>query len=136
MAKDRISSRNLQHKIHFLDRVENVDEYLRAADIFVLPTKREGFSGAVLEAMATGLPIVTSDIPEISHSQITNGVEGILVPVGDVEKLTETIISLLGNRQQCARLGQAARMRVESEFTYDMIGSKYLKLYRHLLRRK
>ena len=131
--KREVEAWGLGENVCFLGRVSNVDEYLRAADIFVLPTAHEGFSGAILEAMASALPIVTSDIPEVSQSQINPGKEGILVPVGDISQLSQSIEKLLNNPKFAESLGRAARQRVKQEFTFDIIGSKYINLYKHLM---
>jgi glycosyltransferase involved in cell wall biosynthesis len=129
---EEVQAWGLSNNVHFLGRVSNVDDYLKAADLFVLPTSHEGFSNAIVEAMASGLPIVTSDIPEISRSQIENNKEGLLVSAGDTKQLAQAIIQLLKHPELCARLGKAARKRVIREFTYDIIGSHYSRLYQNL----
>jgi len=131
--RESVIPMGLSERVAFTGRVNNVHEYLQAADIFAIPTEREGLSSSILEAMSCGLPVVASDIPEISQSQITNGVEGLLTPVGDVERLSEALVSLVGARDMRRRLGQAARQRVLREFTPEIIGSRYLDLYKKLL---
>jgi glycosyltransferase involved in cell wall biosynthesis len=84
----------------------------RAADVFCLPSHGEGMSNAVLEAMATGLPVITSAVgghPEI----IRSGVDGMLVGARDPASLTEALRSLIANTEMRERLGRAARRRAE-----------------------
>ncbi len=131
--QEKVVQTGLSNSIRFVGRVANVYEYLQAADIFAIPTCREGFSGAILEAMSSKLPVVASDIPEIALSQIQNGTEGILVPVGDTEQLAQALETLIRNAELRSRLGNAARERVEREFTFQVIGSRYLRLYKSLL---
>ncbi len=131
--QESVFQMGLSERVLFTGRVNNVQEYLQVSDIFVLPTEREGLSGSILEAMSCGLSIVASDIPEISKSQITNGVEGLLTRVGDVSQLSEALAFLLKDRSLRLRLGQSARQRILHEFVPDVIGSKYMKLYRILV---
>jgi glycosyltransferase involved in cell wall biosynthesis len=131
----QITAMDLSQKVQFVGRVENVHEYLKVVDLFVLPTSHEGFSGAILEAMSSGLPIITSDIPEIAFSQIQNGTEGFLVPVGDTDRLVQALETLIQDSELRARLGQAARQRILRDFTFEEIGKQYMSLYKKLWRR-
>jgi len=91
-----------------------------SADAFVLPTLREPFGLAFLEAMAYGLPCIgtrVEAIPEI----IEEGRTGLLVPPGDVEALHEALRTLAGDGGDAAGLGAAGRNRVMSEFTWDHV---------------
>ncbi|MFC1495137.1 glycosyltransferase family 4 protein [Thermodesulfobacteriota bacterium] len=131
----QIEAWKLSEKVTLVNRqVTNVESYLKAADIFVLPTHREGFSVAILEAMSTALAIVTSDIPEIALSQITDLEEGLLIPVGDINRLADSIRELLRDPELRTRLGLAARERVIQEFTYEIVYDQYLRLYEHVLK--
>ncbi|MFN2453681.1 MAG: glycosyltransferase [Pyrinomonadaceae bacterium] len=85
----------------------------QAADIFCLPSYGEGISNALLEAMAAGLPVITTRVgghPEV----VTNGVEGLLVPPREITPLAEALKTLLGEPQRLNRMGEAARRRAES----------------------
>ena len=124
----------LSTRVSLVDRrVDNVDEYMKAADIFALPTRREGLSVAILEAMATGLPIVTSDIPEIALSQIEHGCEGLLVPPQNPGELAQTLSLLIAQPELRTSLGQAARRKVLREFTNSVVLQQYLNLYKALM---
>jgi glycosyltransferase involved in cell wall biosynthesis len=113
--------------------VENVPDYMRAADIFCLPTSREGLPIAVLEAMASGLAVVASRIPEIASSQIDDGTHGLLVPVGDVPTLTKALETVVGDRELREKLGEAAYRRAESKFSVEAVHARYRELYGRLL---
>lgn len=134
--QEQIETLGLTEKVCMLDRVDNVNEYLRAVDLFVLPTKHEGFSGAILEAMASGLPILTSDIPEISQSQIQAGEEGMLVAVDDISALAAAFAKLMADADERRRLGQNALSRVKRDFTQDRIMTMYMALYQRYWRVK
>lgn len=108
---------------------ENAHEYMRAADIFVLPSSREGLSVAILEAMACGLAVIASDIPEVAQSQIQNKIEGLLISPEDVSCLADAMSCLVYDVEQRSLLGQAARQRVLREFTDNVVEGQYLELY-------
>jgi glycosyltransferase involved in cell wall biosynthesis len=113
---------------------DNVHEYMRAADVFVLPSEREGLPISVLEAMSCGLAVVASDIPEVAGAEIEPEREGLLVPVGDEAALTEALSRTLGDEALRRRLGSAARARVEREFSEPVVDRRYRELYAELTR--
>jgi glycosyltransferase involved in cell wall biosynthesis len=92
-----------------------LQDLYRSADIFVLPTLADCFSMAALEAMASGLPVVISDVGGISEIVI-DGETGRLVPPGDSRSLLQAIVSLLAQPGTRARFGAAGRRRVEDRF--------------------
>ena len=116
-----------------IGRYNNVEEYLRASDIFVLPTQREGLSVAILEAMACGLPVAVSNIPEISISQVRDGVEGLLFDPDDIEQISGALGQLAQDAALRDRLGAASRQKVLKEFTQTIIQEQYLQFYQELL---
>ncbi|MGC2203719.1 MAG: glycosyltransferase family 4 protein, partial [Stellaceae bacterium] len=113
--------------IRWIDRYETdrtiMRRYLSAADIYVLPSRREGFPVAPLEAMACGLPVVGSDIPAMSniieHGSASGGV---IVSREDPQILAETMQRLLDSPDLCRELGQSARRNVESRFSIESVG--------------
>ena len=111
-----------------------------AADLFLLPSVHDhagnvdGLPNTLLEAMATGLPIVASDVVGVP-TVIDNGVEGMLVPEGDVAALGAAIGGVLGDPARAAALGRAARARVERELTWPQIARRYLAVYREAIGR-
>lgn len=126
----------LSGKVNFVDRLaNNVHDYMRAVDLFVLPSEREGLPISVLESMASGLAVVASAIPEISKSQIHDGVEGRLVPVGDVGAIAKVLDELLAAPAERDRLGRAARTRALEEFSPEVVDRQYRVLYGDLLGR-
>jgi glycosyltransferase involved in cell wall biosynthesis len=108
---------------------------LGSADIFVLPSRSEAFPNAVLEAMATGLPIVASavgGIPEL----IDDGHSGLLVPAGDSTALAERVCRLMADEPLAARLGEAARAKAEAHGSFDRMVASFESLYLALLARR
>jgi glycosyltransferase involved in cell wall biosynthesis len=101
----------------------------RQSGLFVLPSRQEGLSNALLEAMASGLPAVVSDIPG-NTAAVRNGVEGIVVPVNDAEALAAAILKLLRSAELRAQLGRAARARVEASFAIGKVAERLEAAYR------
>jgi glycosyltransferase involved in cell wall biosynthesis len=127
----------LQKNVRLLGslREEEVRQHLQDADAFCLPSLSEGISNAVLEAMACGLPVVTTDCGGMSEA-VTEGVEGFLVPVRDPEAMARALAQLATDRGLSQRMGQAARQRVVREFTLAQQTEAWLKLLGDLPRRR
>jgi glycosyltransferase involved in cell wall biosynthesis len=124
----------LQNVVHFLGHVGNVGEYLLSADLFVLPTRQEGMSNALVEAMAAGTAIVTTGI-SANRDLVHDGVNGLLVPPDDVEGLAAAISRLLADPLSAEHLGRSAREKAERELSVETMASRYLEIYERLLSR-
>lgn len=112
--------------------VSDSTETLRQADLFVLPSREEGMSIALLEAMALGLPVVASSIP--GNLRLIEDLEqGRLIPAGDPAALAEAIIAQWENPDRATRMGLAARHRVEREFSIEAVAKAHLALFRELV---
>lgn len=111
---------------------KDVEKYYQKASIFISPTKHEGFSLMIPEAMACGLPIVAtnvSSIPEI----IRHGINGFLIPFNDPDALAKAILVLLDNPEKIQSMGIAARQTVEQDFTWEKCAQQFEKMiYNHL----
>lgn len=107
---DRLVAQNpgLRERIHLPGAVKQGGEALAQADVFVLSSYFEGLPNALCEAMAQGLPVISTDCPNGPREIITTGVDGILVPMGDVEVLSEQLGQLMDQPEYRAQLGQNA----------------------------
>ncbi len=114
--------------VTFIGAVENVDLYLRASDLFVLPSLGEGLANALLEAMATGLPVITTDTLG-NRDVIVQGENGLLFPQDDEQALAALILHVLDDSARSERLGKAARETAQSRFSLDSVADRYLQLY-------
>lgn len=105
--------------------------YYRESDLFVLPSVNEGLAQVLLEAMASGLPVVASDLSGAGDC-VTEGVEGFVTPVRDVERLAAAILWCYDHREETRGMGRAARRRIEGQFTLSHYNQRMIALYRSL----
>ncbi len=115
----------------FVGRVDNVEDYLRAADVFAFPSLFEAMPLSVLEAAACGLPCVASGVGGILD--VLDGGSGLLVPPGDADRLADALETLLADAGSRAALGAAARARVVSRFDLDASVERYRALFAELV---
>ena len=118
-------------EITFAGKQSDVRPYLAAADIFVLPSKTEGMSNALLEGMAAGLPCLATPVGATPRV-LENGKHGMLLPVGDVDAWAQALADLGRNPQKRVALGKAARERILQEYDFSIIGARYLALYEEI----
>ena len=112
--------------------VSNPVLYYHVIDVLVLPTHREGFPNAVLEAQASGKPAVVTDATGAVDS-VVDGVTGFIVPVGDVIALADALARLLDSPALVEEMGENARKRMATEFKPERIWSSLLAEYQSLL---
>ncbi len=101
------------------------------SDAFVLPSLHEGFGQVLLEAMASGLPVVATDRTGATDC-IADGKEGLIVPARDADALANAILWCYEHPEERAAMGRAARARIESEFTLEHYNERVIALYRNL----
>ncbi len=106
--------------VKIVGAVDDVPGLLQALDLFAYSSKSEGIPNGVLEAMASGLGVVGTDIPGIREAVGPEG-EAYLTPVGDGDAMAERIVALLRDEPSRRRLGQALRERVEQNFSLDLM---------------
>lgn len=111
------------------------EKWLEWADCFVLPSRREGLSNALLEAMAAGLPCIANDIPP-NREVLADGAAGVLVPEGEVDKLVEAMLRMAMDAGHADTLRNAARERVARYYAIEAVAARYLDLYHRLLNNK
>ncbi|MFA5494878.1 MAG: TIGR03088 family PEP-CTERM/XrtA system glycosyltransferase [Porticoccaceae bacterium] len=111
---------------------DDIPALLRCMDIFLLPSLGEGISNTILEAMATGLPVIATAVggnPEL----VEDGVTGLLIRVGDTEALARAIGTLIDDPARRERMGRAAMQRIRQDFDWEQTVANYLRVYDELL---
>ena len=113
-------------RIRFIGRVQvtEVPFWLRCSDVFALTSPNEGFSCALLEAMASGLASVVSDIPA-NRQLIDPGIHGLTVPFGDDSSIGDALSQLSGDPAVRRRMGEAARNRVVENYSTNRVVERY-----------
>jgi len=113
----------------------NPERYMAAADIFCLPSYREGFGQVIIEAGASGIPTVASRIYGITDA-VEDGKTGLLFPAGDVAELRQALLRLIENQEMRQIMGVLARKRAIEFFSSERITTALLRLYETLLTRQ
>lgn len=114
---------------------EDLPACYHAADVFCLPsvTIAEAFGMVLLEAMACGVPLVTTALPTGVSAVNRDGTTGLVVPPGDAGALGEALAALLGDEARRTAMGRAGRRVLEAEYTAALMGERYVSLYREAL---
>jgi len=123
-----INNRGLEDFIVFAGYVENVEDWLSAVDLLVIPSITEGLPLVALEAMRAGTPIVATQVGGLPDL-LTNGETGILVPPKNADKLAEGIDKLLNNDSLAARIAARARKELENKYTAKSMIASIEELY-------
>lgn len=127
--QNTIGQAGFSDSVHWLGHVENVSEFLGAADVFCLPTRREGLPNVVGEAMAAGLPVVAARLEGITTDLIAGEQEGILIEGNDPDAYCMALVDLLKHPERAANMGRKARIRAETAFSLEYVQSQYVQLY-------
>lgn len=125
----------ISDNIRFAGAMEDVAPALGASDAFCLLSRSEGFSNALIEAMASGLPVVATRVGGAEET-ILDGLNGFLVDLEDADSAAARILTLLKNPTLSAQMGAAARQTVQSKFTAEIVANALADHYEHLLMRK
>ncbi len=118
--------------VRFAGIRRDVPALLAATDVFVMSSLWEGLGLVFLEAMATGLPILSTNVSAIPEV-VVDGVTGVLVPPADDEALAEGMLALAGDAETRARMGAAGRARVREVFAVDRMVEETLAIYEEVL---
>jgi len=130
--EEKVAELGLTGKVIFAGTRKDIPEILSILDLFVLPSLKEGLPMALLEALASCLPVIATDVGAVSKVIISNET-GLLIKSADTENLREAIATLLSDKSQALRLGLQGHKKVEAEFSSQAMSAKYFNLYRQVL---
>jgi len=129
IANSRLASRTV-----FAGEVTDVRPWLWAMDVGCLtPGSNEGFSNAIIEQMATGLPMVVTDVGGNAEA-VVDGSTGRVIPPNDATAVSAALEDMFADRERLREMGQAARLRVETRFSLDAMCLAHADLYAALAR--
>ncbi len=126
--QQRVNSENLEDCVNLVGKRDDIPEQLRKMDIFVLPSLGEGISNTILEAMASGLPVIATNVggnPEL----VQEGQTGFIVPSANPDAMAQAIKKYLDQPALIMKHGLAGRERVEEKFSIQRMTERYFTLY-------
>ena len=120
-------------RVHFVERADAIEEYYRCADVFVLPSRREGMPNALLEAMASGVACIANRLPGVTDWMLEDGVSGILVPPGDAASLARALHRTLSDLKLRKGFADRSSQRAASLFSIQRSATLHRALYQEVL---
>ncbi|WP_243303399.1 glycosyltransferase family 4 protein [Geothrix oryzisoli] len=133
-AKARVAELGISNRVRFWGTRDDIDEILSRCQIFVLPTKWEGFPRSILEAMRAGLPVVASNVGGVREA-VLDGNTGWLVARGDIRGWTSALRALIESPDLRSRMGMKGKALFDREFTFECMLTKTLLIYRNIAKR-
>jgi glycosyltransferase involved in cell wall biosynthesis len=130
--RDTVRKSNSGRNIMFTGSVENVHEYLQAADAFAFPTEVDAFPSSVIEAMATALPVVATPVGVIAEL-IQHGENGLLIPRQDGRALMQAIERLFADPALARRLGLSAWQTAQGGYSTERVTQRYAELFARVI---
>lgn len=118
----------IEDSVSFVGRRSDMPGVYASLDVMVSSSRQEGLPMAILEGMASGLPLVATAVGDVP-TVVLDGRTGVIVPPEDVELLAAAMVKLLQNSEARARYGAAARKLIEDEFSADRMAGNYLRVY-------
>lgn len=135
VVRAEVDRLGLREHVIFAGFRDDVAAMYRLMDVFVLPSWREGMPVTVIEAMASGLPVVATDIRGC-REEVVDGVTGYLVPRQDAGALGQAILRLVSDPGLAGKLGEAGRQRAVAEFDESTVVAQQVAAYRRLLEQR
>ena len=128
----KINKNGLAPRVLFTGFVDDVPKAMASMDLYVLPSHREGMPRTIIEAMASGKPVVATDIRGC-REEVVEGVTGHLVPVNDPAALADAIKKVITRPDICREMGEAGRQRAIEHFDEGAVVDREIKVYRELM---
>ena len=122
---------NLEDKVLFLGIQENIIPLLNTSDVYMLPSKSEGFGLSALEALSCGVPVIGTNVGGLKEV-VEHGRSGFIFDPGDIDSMSEAVIKILGSKEIRLKMGIESRKRAKL-FDSKLIVPQYLKYYKKIL---
>jgi len=130
----KVQELGIKDTVAFVGRQTDVFKFLAASDVFVLPSRQEGTSNALLEAMSQSLPVVVADdLLGGNRGVVNDQQDGYVIKFGDSEAFVETLCKLLENAGLRQEMGRRARKKIEEQLSIESVADRYCELYYELL---
>ena len=125
----------IQDHVRFLGKQTELVQILSSADLMLMPSQSESFGLAALEAMACGVPVISSSVGGLPELQV-HGQTGYIAEIGDISRMAKYAVELLGNDTRMAMFRQACRTRAVEHFDVKKIVTVYEDYYREIVERE
>jgi glycosyltransferase involved in cell wall biosynthesis len=133
--KNFIENNRLQDSVILVGEVINVHEYLKASDIFVFPTQKEAFGISLIEAMACGLPVITTPVGGLKDI-VQDGINGLVVEAGNSNQLFDALDKLISKRELRSQFAEASRQTIMDRYSTDIVTRQYIEVFNHVYHSK
>jgi glycosyltransferase involved in cell wall biosynthesis len=129
-----VEQRGWASRVRFTGPLSDVERAYQAADLFVMPSTREAFGMVLVEAMASALPVVATEIPGVTDEIVANGHTGLLVPPADPDALAQALRSVLVDAMGATAMGKYARESVVASYGIDAARQRWIDAYQAVMR--
>lgn len=126
ITREELDAWIVRGDVEYAGRLDDVRGELAAANVFVLPSYREGTPKSVLEAMAVGRPVITTDVPGCRET-VVEGVNGLIVPARDARALAAACLELAANQSRRTEMGRASRALAEAKFDVRQVNASIIE---------
>lgn len=130
-----VSELKLEEKVFFLGWQTNVEEYMRLADVFLLSSHHESFSNVIIEALACGVPVVTTRSTEVFYETFEHGRYGTIVPIGDSQGYIKAVIDTLRQYSIDTKFRAEIAKYAQSKFNLSNMKLQYIETIREIVKR-
>ena len=128
----RIHALGLSTKVRLLGLQRQTETLYGAADLFVLPSRNEGWASVISEAMASGLPCIVSSMDGIGHDHLQQGEQGVVIESERPDEYARQIIDLLSDDARRLAMGERARARIMERVAVDLVADRYAHFFRQI----
>lgn len=135
IISDMLSNDGLAPHIILTGFLDDIAEVMSTIDVFVLPSHREGLPVTVIEAMASGKPVVATNIRGC-REEVVSGSTGLLVPIRNPDTLAKAIITVLSNPKLARKMGKEGRLRANALYNERVVLKKQIKAYANIIRQR
>ncbi|MCH8744251.1 MAG: glycosyltransferase family 4 protein [Chloroflexi bacterium] len=135
IIRQKLAGSRLADRVKFAGYQEDISDFMQAIDLFTLPSHREGMPRSIIEAMASGKPVVATDIRGC-REEVAQHITGIIVPLKDSESLAKAITKILLDPEMAQRMGREGRRRAEALYDERDVLDREIQVYQKLVKEK
>ncbi|MDA0734738.1 MAG: glycosyltransferase family 4 protein [Chloroflexi bacterium] len=135
VIRQKLEGNKLSSRIIFAGYQEDISSFMRAIDLFALPSHREGMPRSIIEAMASGKPVVATDIRGC-REEVIHDLTGLIVPLRDSQALSQAMTKILSDPALARRMGDEGRQRAEDLYDEKDVLDREVQVYRKLVKEK